>query len=104
MEIVRVKQLFPGRDSRINPQIYAYTEDQYEGYYKVGDTTRDDVEIRVKEQYPTIRPGNEVPYRIEFTDSAMRADGSVFRDHEVHRMLESMHCPCVGGEDRKSVV
>ena len=104
MEIVRVKQLFPGRDSRINPQIYAYTEDQYEGYYKVGDTTRDDVEIRVKEQYPTIRPGNEVPYRIEFTDSAMRADGSVFRDYEVHRMLESMHCPCVGGEWYKCTI
>lgn len=92
------KELFPGRDLSINPQIYAYTEDQYEGYYKVGDTTRDDVEIRVKEQYPTIRPGNKPPYRIDFTESAMRADGSVFRDHEVHRMLEIMHCPCVGGE------
>ncbi len=92
------KDLFPGRDLKINPQIYAYTEDQYEGYYKVGDTTRDDVEVRVKEQYPTIRPGNEPPYQINFTESAMRADGSVFRDYEVHRMLEIMHCPCVGGE------
>ena len=26
------KELFPGRDSTINPQIYAYTEDQYIGY------------------------------------------------------------------------
>lgn len=98
------KELFPGRDSTINPQIYAYTEDQYEGYYKVGDTTRDDVEIRVKEQYPTIRPGNELPYRIEFSESAMRADGSVFRDHEVHRMLESMHCIRVGGEWYKCTI
>ena len=98
------KELFPGRDSTIKPQIYAYTEDQYKGYYKVGDTTRDDVEIRVREQYPTIRPGNEPPYRIVFTESAMRADGSVFRDHEVHRMLESMHCPCVGGEWYKCTV
>lgn len=98
------KELFPGRDLTINPQIYAYTEDQYKGCYKVGDTTRDDVSIRVKEQYQTIRPGEEPPYSIDFTASAMRADGSVFRDHEVHRMLETMHCHCVGGEWYKCTI
>jgi len=102
--MIMTKELFPSRNLSITPKIYAYTEDQYKGYYKIGDTTRDDVEIRVKEQYPIILPGNKVPYRIDFAESAMRSDGSVFRDHEVHRMLQNMHCHCVGGEWYKCTI
>jgi hypothetical protein len=40
----------------------------------------------VAQQYPTLRPGKP-PYRIVLEESAMRNDGSVFTDHDVHRML-----------------
>ena len=69
----------------ISPCIYAYADSTYEGLLKVGFTMRD-VEIRVKEQYPTIRPG-AAPYTIVLDESAMRADGSAITDHEVHRYL-----------------
>ena len=35
---------------------------------------------------PTLRPGKP-PYRIVLEESAMRNDGTVFTDHDVHRML-----------------
>ncbi|MBD3822390.1 MAG: GIY-YIG nuclease family protein, partial [Thiotrichales bacterium] len=80
------KEFFPPRpESR--PTIYAYedTNPQYAGLLKVGYTTVD-AQSRVAQQYPTLRPGKP-PYRIVLEESAMRNDGSVFTDHEVHRML-----------------
>lgn len=77
---------FPPRpDSR--PTIYAYedTHPQYAGLLKVGYTTVGARE-RVARQYPTLRPG-KLPYRIVMEESAMRNDGSVFTDHDVHKML-----------------
>ena len=69
------------------PTIYAYedTNPQYIGLLKVGYTTVD-VQSRVVQQYPTKKPGNP-PYRIVLEKSAMRNDGTVFTDHDVHRML-----------------
>ncbi len=92
------KDLFPGRDQSISPHIYAYTTPQYQGLLKVGYTTREDVEERVKEQFGVIQPGSGKPYTITFTEPAMRNDGSVFTDHDVHRALKAMHCVCQGGE------
>jgi hypothetical protein len=80
------KDFFPARpDSR--PSIYAYedTNPQYAGLLKVGYTTVD-VQSRVAQQYPTLRPGKS-PYRIVLEEPAMRMDGTVFTDHDVHRML-----------------
>jgi len=77
---------FPPRpDAR--PTIYAYedTNPQYAGLLKVGYTTKG-VRERVAEQYPTLRPG-KLPYRIVLEEPAMRSDGTVFTDHDVHRML-----------------
>jgi hypothetical protein len=77
---------FPPRpESR--PTIYAYedTNPQYAGLLKVGYTTVD-AQARVAQQYPTLRPGN-LPYRIVLEESAMRNDGTVFTDRDVHRML-----------------
>jgi len=67
--------------------IYAYedTHPQYSGLLKVGYTTVD-VHARVAQQYPTVRPGKP-PYRIVLEEPAMRSDGTVFTDHDVHRML-----------------
>ena len=80
------KDFFPPRpDSK--PKIYAYedTNPQYSGLLKIGFTTID-VQTRVKQQYPTLRPG-DLPYKIVLEISAMRNDGSVFSDHDVHRLL-----------------
>jgi len=79
-------KFFPPRpDSR--PTIYAYedTNPQYAGLLKVGYTTVD-AQTRVAQQYPTLKPG-KAPYRIVFEEAAMRNDGTVFTDHDVHRML-----------------
>jgi hypothetical protein len=69
------------------PTVYAYEDSnpQYAGLLKVGYTTLD-AQSRVAQQYPTKRPGKP-PYRIVFEESAMRRDGTVFTDHDVHRML-----------------
>ena len=81
-----VEEFFPPRpESR--PAIYAYedTNPQYAGLLKVGYTTVD-VQSRVAQQYPTKKPGPP-PYRIVLEESAMRSDGTVFTDHDVHRWL-----------------
>jgi hypothetical protein len=80
------RDFFPQRPD-INPKIYAYedTNPQYAGLLKVGYTTID-VQTRVKQQYPTLRPG-DLPYKIVLEISAMRNDGTIFNDHDVHRVL-----------------
>ncbi len=77
---------FPPRP-KSRPTIYAYadTNPQYAGLLKVGYTTVD-AQSRVAQQYPTLRPGKP-PYRIVLEEPAMRNDGTVFTDHDVHRML-----------------
>jgi hypothetical protein len=77
---------FPPRPAS-RPTIYAYedTNPQYAGLLKVGYTTVD-AQSRVAQQYPTLRPGKP-PYRIVLEESAMRSDGTVFTDYDVHRML-----------------
>ncbi|OGJ92078.1 MAG: restriction endonuclease [Candidatus Raymondbacteria bacterium RifOxyA12_full_50_37] len=79
-------KFFPPRPQS-RPTIYAYedTNPQYAGLLKVGYTTVD-VQSRVTQQYPTLRPGKP-PYRIVLEESAMRNDGTVFTDHDVHRMV-----------------
>ena len=81
------KDFFPPRPEA-NPTIYAYrdTHPQYKGLLKVGFTSVN-VEKRIGEQYPTLRPG-ELPYKILLEHSAMRNDGSSFTDREVHRCLK----------------
>ena len=80
------KEFFPQRPAS-RPAIYAYadTNPQYAGLLKVGYTTTD-AQSRVAQQYPTLRPGAP-PYQIVLEESAMRGDGTVFTDHDVHRML-----------------
>ena len=68
-----------------NPTICAYELSgvpSHEGFIKIGYTERD-VGERVKEQTHTAG----VRAKILFKESAMRADGSVFRDNEIHRVL-----------------
>lgn len=77
---------FPPRPAS-RPTIYAYedTHRQYIGLLKVGYTTRTAKE-RLDEIYAVKTPGKP-PFRIVLEESAMRNDGTVFTDHDVHRML-----------------
>ena len=91
------KEFFPPRpDAR--PMIYAYedTHPQYQGLLKIGYTTVD-VQSRVAQQYPVLRPG-ELPYRIHLEEAAMRNDGTVFTDHDVHRFLRRRNIKNPNGE------
>ncbi|WP_202866397.1 GIY-YIG nuclease family protein [Cohnella sp. AR92] len=80
------ESFFPQRPES-KPMIYAYEDSNplYKGLLKVGYTAVD-VERRVAQQYPTVRPGAK-PYRIVFKESAMHSDGSSFTDRDVHRFL-----------------
>ncbi len=72
---------------KVNPTIYAYRlvgVPSHEGYLKVGYTDRD-AEARVKEQLHT----SGIPYQIVLKESAMRPDGTCFRDGDVHKILRS---------------
>ncbi len=82
------REFFPQRPNS-KPTIYAYedTNSQYRGLLKIGYTTVD-VHARVAQQYPTLRPG-KLPYKIVLEESAMRNDGTVITDHEVHCFLRS---------------
>ncbi len=88
---------FPPRPAA-TPTIYAYedTNPQYAGLLKVGYTARE-VKTRVKQQYPTQKPG-PLPYRIVLEESAMRSDGTAFSDHEVHRALRAQGIANPNGE------
>lgn len=79
-------EFFPSKPD-LRPTIYAYedTNPQYAGLLKVGFTSTS-AQQRVAQQYPTLRPG-PLPYRIVLEESAMRSDGSIFADHDVHRLL-----------------
>jgi len=83
------KEFFPKRPET-QPTIYAYedTHPQYKGLFKIGYTTIG-VKERVAQQYPTLRPG-KLPYKIHLEESAVRNDGSVFMDKDVHRYLKKM--------------
>lgn len=78
------KDFFPPRPST-NPTIYAYEligVESHKGLLKVGYTNRTS-QNRIAEQLKTSR----VKYKIVLEESAIRKDGSVFTDHDVHRYL-----------------
>ena len=87
---------FPNRPN-LTPQIYAYSDPRYEGMLKVGYTTRD-VQKRVADQYPVKLPGEKLPYKIVYQDSAVREDGTAFTDIMVHWWLRKNGFANTGGE------
>ncbi len=72
----------------LSPKIYAFSDshEQYKNLLKIGYTTQD-VSDRVKQQYPTLSPG-EPTYKIMLDEQAIRNDGSTFTDKDVHRFLK----------------
>ena len=70
---------------KVTPTIYAYRligVASHDGYLKIGYTDRD-AETRIKEQLHT----SGIPYQIVLKESAMRADGTCFTDHDIHAAL-----------------
>lgn len=69
------------------PTVYAYVVTNmpdHEGYIKVGYTDREATEDRIYEQTHTVG----AKYKILFTESAMRSDGTCFTDKDVHNILK----------------
>ncbi|MFR9596796.1 MAG: GIY-YIG nuclease family protein [Rikenellaceae bacterium] len=91
------RKFFPQRPEA-TPMIYAYEDKNpdYKGLLKVGYTSVD-VQKRVAQQYPTLRPDAQ-PYEIVLEESAMRSDGSAFSDHDVHRLLRKQGIENPNGE------
>ena len=77
------------------PIIYAYSDTRFPGMLKVGFTARN-IEVRMKEHYPTLVPGQS--WKVKLMRPAMRKDGSVFSDKAVHRVLRSAHIQNPEGE------
>lgn len=57
------------------------------GRFKVGYTGRPDPGVRIKEQTGTVYPGG-AGIVVHLDEPAVRADGSPFGDHAVHKVLE----------------
>lgn len=79
------QEFFRQRPS-INPTIYVYellNVSSHVGYLKIGYTERN-VEDRINEQLHT----SGVSHRTVLVESAMRDDGTVFSDHEIHAYLK----------------
>lgn len=72
------------KQERIN-KIYVYSTDVFgDGWFKVGQTTRS-TELRVKEQFKIF---HKDIYKIEHEEEAVRHNGEMFEDHDVHRILK----------------
>jgi len=56
--------------------------------FKVGFTGREDPRVRIKEQTGTVYPGGE-GIVVHIDEPAVRADGSTFDDHAVHKVLDA---------------
>lgn len=70
---------------QVTPTIYAYALNgvtSHNGYIKIGYTDRD-AETRIREQLHT----SGIAYKILLKESAMRSDGSCFRDTDIHTIL-----------------
>jgi hypothetical protein len=69
-------------------RIYAWSTKEikkFEGCLKVGQTTKKDVNVRIKESQGVAQVG----YVLEIDELAEREDGSVFRDHAVRERLKA---------------
>lgn len=80
----------------IPPKIYAYSDRHFEGCLKIGYTTRQKAVDRVREQYPTKTP--EQTWKIELEEFAVRDNGSLFKDHDLHKVLKKHGVEQVAGE------
>ncbi len=93
------QDFFPQRPEG-SPRIYAYEHigvASQEGYIKVGYTVRN-----VEDRVDKIEHTGGVPYRILGSWNAMRNDGTVFLDYDVHEVLEKKGFPRLNAGDGRS--
>ncbi len=79
------KDFFPPKPD-VSPKIYAYElidVPSHKGLLKVGYTSRTSQD-RIAEQLKT----SGIQYRIVYEEQAIRNDGSVFTDHQIHQQLK----------------
>lgn len=82
--------LIPRPQSRLRIYAYSIDSESHAGLLKVGQTTQD-VKQRVDQQTKTAG----IAARIEMNESAERADGTVFTDHQVRTHLAGKGFPVV---------
>ncbi|MBF0751926.1 MULTISPECIES: GIY-YIG nuclease family protein [unclassified Pasteurella] len=82
-------------DEISSPKIYAYSDRTFPNCLKIGYTTRTAAE-RVQEQYPVKMP--EQTWKIELEEAAIRDNGSLFKDFDVHKMLKKQGVRQINGE------
>lgn len=68
-------------------QIYVFEDKHDPGWLKVGETTRQNAEDRVREQFNTRLQRDKNPYILHHVEDAVDIDGKVFRDFDVHKVL-----------------
>lgn len=78
------------------PKIYAYSDSRFPNQLKIGYTAQETVGERMKQHYPTVTPSQS--WQVEFETSAIKNDGSYFKDFAVHKMLEQMGIKRIVGE------
>lgn len=78
------------------PKIYAYSDSRFPNQLKIGYTAQETVGERMKQHYPTLTPSQS--WQVEFETSAIKNDGSYFKDFAVHKMLEQMSIKRIAGE------
>lgn len=69
------------------PQIYVFEDKHNPGWLKVGFTTKENAEDRVREQFNTRLQSDKNPYILHHVEDAVDIDGKVFRDFDVHKVL-----------------
>ncbi|MGR3807322.1 GIY-YIG nuclease family protein [Pasteurella testudinis] len=77
------------------PKIYAYSDSRYPNCLKIGYTERNVLD-RVQEQYPVKLPSQS--WKIELNEIAIRNDGSMFKDFDVHNLLKKQGIRPLEGE------
>ena len=91
------QEFFPQRPES-KPIIYAYSDIRFPKMLKIGYTARP-IEVRMKEHYPTLTPCES--WKVEYVESAIRNDGSIFMDYDVHTVLKYWGNNPVKSEDNK---
>ncbi|WP_395063360.1 DEAD/DEAH box helicase family protein [Flavobacterium sp.] len=86
------KNYFPEKSI---PKVYCYTDTRFANCIKVGYTTKTAVE-RVAAQYPVKLPN--MSYEIILEELAIRNDGTLFTDKDIHKLLNSKKVKHINGE------
>lgn len=86
------KNYFPEKSI---PKVYGYTDTRFPNSVKVGYTTKT-AEERVAAQYPVKLPN--MSYEIILEELAIRKDGSLFTDKDIHKLLNSKKVKHINGE------